>query len=66
MFFSDIDNDDFLKAPKNMVLVQWDEIVEIEPTIEIIYSCPIGTDLMLIEEKGEKHFFNSETGCRVL
>ncbi len=56
-FLSDTDTD-----LKNFVIVNWEDIVSVEPETESIFSLPIGSNLILeTDEKGERHFYDAET-----
>ena len=64
-FLSDIDTDEFLQNPSNMVVCDWGTLFEIEPAISAIFDMPVGTDLTLEYEDGRKFFVDSETGERI-
>ena len=64
-FLSDIDTDEFLQNPSNMVVCDWGTLFEIEPAISAIFDMPVGTDLALEYEDGRKFFVDSETGERI-
>ena len=61
-FLSEIDTDDYLQDPTNMVVCDWGTIFEIEPAIAPIFNMPIGTDLTLMYESQRKYFVYTETG----
>ena len=61
MAFGDKDNDDYVNNPKNLAVVDLNTLVNIEPTVLNVYEMPIGTDLIFINENGEKYFINSKT-----
>jgi len=54
MAFGDSDNDDYVNDPKNLTVVDLNTLINIEPTILNVYEMPIGTDLIFIEEDGDK------------
>lgn len=64
-FLSDIDTDDFLSNPANMVVCDWGTVVNIEPAIMSIFNLPIGTDITLVREGNIKRFVHTETGIEV-
>ena len=64
-FLSDIDTDEFLQDPSNMVVCDWGTLFEIEPAISMIFDMPVGTDLALEYEDGKKYFVYTETGERI-
>jgi hypothetical protein len=44
-FFSDIDDDEFVNDPQNLVVCDFNTVVEIEPAIIAIYPFPVGSDM---------------------
>ena len=65
MAFGDKDNDDYVNNPKNLAIVDLNTLVNIEPTVLNVYEMPIGTDLIFINENGEKYFINSKTNEQI-
>ena len=65
MAFGDSDNDDYVNDPKNLTVVDLNTLINIEPTILNVYEMPIGTDLIFINENGEKYFINSKTNEQI-
>ena len=65
MAFGDSDNDDYVNDPKNLTAVDLNTLINIEPTILNIYEMPIGTDLIFIEEDGDKYFINAKTNEQI-
>ena len=63
--FGDSDNDDYVNNPKNLTVVALNTLVNIEPTVLNVYEMPIGTDLIFINENGEKYFINSKTNEQI-
>ena len=63
--FGDSDNDEYLNDPKNLSVVDLNTLINIEPTILNVYEMPIGTDLIFIEEDGEKYFINAKTNEQI-
>lgn len=61
-FLSEIDTDEFLQKPSNMVICDWGTIFDIEPAIMPIFDMPIGTELTLMYDGQRKFFVFSDTG----
>ncbi|TDW09193.1 hypothetical protein EDD63_1626 [Breznakia blatticola] len=58
---SDIDTDEFVNNPKNLVIVDFNTVANIEPAILGIYNFPIGSDIQLVKENGKISFFDNLT-----
>jgi len=65
VFLADIDTDEFLKDPQNLVVCAWDTVVEIEPAVLAIFNLPVGTDLMLVKDGNRRYFVDNKTGKEV-
>ena len=65
MAFGDSDNDDYVNDPKNLTVMDLNTLINIEPTILNVYEMPVGTDLIFIEEDGEKYFINAKTNEQI-
>ena len=65
MAFGDSDNDDYVNDSKNLTVVDLNTLINIEPTILNVYEMPIGTDLIFIEEDGDKYFINAKTNEQI-
>ena len=63
--FGDSDNNDYVNNPKNLTVVDLNTLANIEPTILNVYKMPIGTDLIFIEENGDKYFINAKTNEQI-
>lgn len=61
-FFSEIDDDDFINNPDNLVVCDFNTVANIEPAILGIYELPIGSDLQLVSENGKIRFVDNLTG----
>ena len=61
-FLSDIDTDEFLENPSNMVICDWGTVFEIEPAVAPIFSMAVGTELALVYEGNRKFFVDTNTG----
>ena len=60
-FFSDIDDDDYVNEPDNLVVCDYNTVAEIEPGIIPIYVFPVGSDLQLVVEDGRMYFVDNLT-----
>ena len=60
-FLSDIDTDDFLSDSSNMLICDWETVIELELAVMSIFNMPQGTDITLINENGKKYFIYTET-----
>lgn len=65
-FLSDIDTDEFLADASNMVICDWETVIQIEPAIMNIFNMPQGTDITLVSQEGKKYFVHTETEKRVM
>ena len=63
--FGDSDNNEYVNDPKNLSVVDLNTLINIEPTILNVYEMPVGTDLIFIEEDGEKYFINAKTNEQI-
>jgi hypothetical protein len=60
-FLSDVDTDDFLANPSNMLICDWSTIIELEPAVIKIFNMPQGTDITLMDEDGSRFFVYTAT-----
>lgn len=60
-FFSDIDDDDFINNPDNLLVCDFNTVANIEPAILAIYNMPVGSDLQLVTEGGKIKFYDNLT-----
>ena len=56
----DTDIEEYINAPGNNVVVDFDRLVEIEPAVLAIYDMPVGTDLEFDAQR--RVFIDSNTG----
>ena len=63
--FGNKDNDDYVNNPKNLAVVDLNTLINIEPTILNVYEMPIGTDLIFINENGDKYFIDAKTNEQI-
>ena len=61
-FLSDIDTDEFLSHPDNMVVCDWGTVIELEPAVLPIFHMPEGTELTLVKMGRQLRFFHTDTG----
>ena len=60
-FFSDIDDDDFINNPDNLVVCDFNTIANIEPALIGVYLLPVGSDLQLVTQGGKILFYDNIT-----
>lgn len=65
-FLSDVDTDEFLSSPQNMVVVSWETVLSFEPLLIAVFDMPIGTDMYIETTNGKKHFYDTETDEKIL
>ncbi|MDU5164769.1 MAG: DUF2185 domain-containing protein [Actinomyces sp.] len=59
---SDRDTDEYLDDPKNMTVVDFNELCNLEPACIGIYDLPIGSDIQLVvEPDGRRRWFDNKT-----
>ncbi|MCC0673413.1 DUF2185 domain-containing protein [Clostridioides sp. ES-S-0145-01] len=59
--FGDTDTQEYIDNPKNMTIVDFNTLVNIEPTTLNIFYMPIGTDLEFRSDKSGKYFIDTNT-----
>lgn len=64
-FLSEVDTDEYLSDAAHMSVCDWGTVIEIEPAVIPIFDMPVGTDLTLIYDNGQKYFVDTRTGERV-
>ena len=62
---SDIDTDEFINNPSNLIVCDFNTIANIEPSIIGIYLFPIGSDLQLVSQGGKITFVDNKTSKEV-
>jgi len=60
-FFSDIDDDDFINNPDNLVVCDFNTVANIEPALIGVYLFPVGSDLQLVVQGGKILFYDNIT-----
>jgi hypothetical protein len=65
-FISEIDDDEYCSNPENFKMTPYIDVFKIEPAVLWIYQLPVGTDIQLVIDKGERHFVDNETGNKVI
>ena len=59
---SDRDTAEYLDDPKNMTVVDFNELCNLEPACIGIYDLPIGSDIQLVvEPDGRRRWFDNKT-----
>ena len=59
---SDRDTAEYLDDPKNMTVVDFNELCNLEPACIGIYDLPIGSDIQLVvESDGRRRWFDNKT-----
>lgn len=59
---SDRDTDEYLDDPKNMTVVDFNELCALEPACIGIYLLPVGSDIQLVvEPDGRRRWFDNKT-----
>ena len=59
---SDRDTAEYLDDPKNMTVVDFNELCDIEPACIGIYDLPIGSNIQLVvEPDGRRRWFDNKT-----
>ncbi|EQF26259.1 hypothetical protein QEW_1400 [Clostridioides difficile CD160] len=59
--FGDTDTQEYVDNPKNMTIIDFNTLVNIEPTTLNIFYMPIGTDLEFRSDKSGKYFIDTNT-----
>jgi len=59
---SDIDTDDFLNEPGNLIVASFNSIANLEPALIGIYNLPVGADLQLVVQDGRRRRHDNTTG----
>lgn len=58
-FLSDIDDQEYVSNPDNLVIWDFNQIAKIEPAIIKLYDYPVGTDVQIIRENGKVRFYDN-------
>lgn len=61
-FLSNIDDEQYINNPRNLVVCDFNTVAVIEPAVISIYLLPIGTDLEFVTENNKKYFIDTLTG----
>ncbi|MDB3083713.1 DUF2185 domain-containing protein [Clostridioides difficile] len=59
--FGDTDTQEYIDNPKNMTIIDFNTLINIEPTTLNIFYMPIGTDLEFRSDKSGKYFIDTNT-----
>ena len=60
--FGDTDTQEYVNDPKNMEIVDYNVLANIEPTVVNVYYMPMGSDLEFRSDKSGKYFVDTRTG----
>lgn len=63
--FSHIDTDEYLHDAKNMTIVSFNRLCEIEPALIGIWDFPVGSDLQLVDEGDGIRIMETGTGREI-
>ncbi|MGX9755857.1 immunity protein Imm33 domain-containing protein [Clostridioides difficile] len=63
--FGDKDTQEYIDNPKNMAIVDFNTLIDIEPTALNIFYMPVGTDLEFHSDKSGKYFIDTNTGKEI-
>ncbi|MCC0672670.1 DUF2185 domain-containing protein [Clostridioides sp. ES-S-0145-01] len=63
--FGDTDTQEYVDNPKNMAIVDFNTLINVEPTTLNIFYMPIGTDLEFHSNKSGKYFIDTNTGKEI-
>ena len=61
----DIDTQEYIDNPKNLIIVDFNTLANIEPAVLAVYDMPIGTDLTFHFDESGRYFTDSNTGSRI-
>lgn len=62
---SDVDDNNFINDPQNLVVCDFNTVANIEPAIIGIYLLPVGSDLQLVVQNGEISFYDNIAGTKI-
>lgn len=63
--FGDTDTQEYVNDVKNMTIVDFNTLANIEPTVVNVFYMPIGTDLEFRSDKTGKYFVDTRTGKEI-
>ena len=60
------DDDEYVNNADNLTIIDFNELIEMEPAAYNVYHMPVGTELELCADKGERFFVDCKTGKAIL
>ncbi len=63
--FGDRDSQAYVDDPNNMVIVAFNTLANIEPTVANVFYMPVGSDLEFRSDKTGKYFVDTKTGKEI-
>lgn len=63
--FGDTDSQEYVDDAKNMAIVDFNTLANIEPTVVNIFYMPVGSDLEFRSDKTGKYFVDTRTGKEI-
>lgn len=63
--FGDTDSQEYVNDAKNMAVVDFNTLANIEPTVVNVFYMPMGTDLEFRSDKSGKYFVDTKTGKEI-
>lgn len=63
--FGDKDTQEYIDNPKNMAIVDFNTLIDIEPITFNVFYMPVGTDLEFHSDKSGKYFIDTNTGKEI-
>lgn len=63
--FGDTDSQEYVDDPKNMTIVDFNTLANIEPTVVNVFYMPVGSDLEFRSDKTGKYFVDTKTGKEI-
>lgn len=63
--FGDTDTQEYVNDPKNMAVVDFNTLANIEPAVVNVFYMPVGSDLEFRSDKTGKYFVDTRTGKEI-
>lgn len=58
----DKDTQEYIDDSKNVMICNFNSVIDLDPIMSYIYNMPAGTELELVYDKSDVYFLNSKTG----
>jgi len=65
-FLSDVDTDEYLSDADNMSVFNFEDLIELEPSVLLIYDLPVGSEVTFVEDDNRKFFLDSKTNEEII